>query len=505
MNRLWILLVALSCLMGTACDEDTQGAADTAPMEDVTTDEGADAVDSSPEDLATGDTGQPDTRLSCDTWPAPRVAGTTETDALAAIPAVCGMEAYTWLTESSLGDITELGSSETFLAAILQAGVASQGIDIGRPLSYDVQVRPYRYQTQARGVLTEASSLIAYPANWDGGALDVLLFLHGTTGFNDACAPSRSGDAKLFVAAMASLGYVVVAPDFIGLKASGDPTGYLHPYIVGEPTAHASIDAVRAAGKIARDDLGDLCLNPDYTIFGVSQGGHAALWVDRLHPYYASELELSGVVAAVPPADVLGQMERALATFVNATSNAVAVFATAADWYGTRDRVTEFFTETAAPVVLQALEDPNCDFDSVQDSFTTLESLFQQSIIDAATAGTLASVDPWGCYARESGLVTTTIPRINADSESYGVLFVLGEQDALVHTPLEREAFHTLCSQGMPLSYLECKGAEHVDAVAWSLPETFDFIEARMAGEAFAGSTTCDAELPVECSNTPAP
>ena len=58
--------------------------------------------------------------------------------------------------------------------------------------------------------------------------------------------------------------------------------------------------------------------------------GHAALWVDRLQPYYAPELELVGVVAAVPPADILGQMERALQSVVDATGNAAAFFGTTA-------------------------------------------------------------------------------------------------------------------------------------------------------------------------------
>ena len=46
--------------------------------------------------------------------------------------------------------------------------------------------------------------------------------------------------------ALAARGYVVVAPDSIGLRAFGGTTGS-PPYLVGQPTAIASLDAVRAA------------------------------------------------------------------------------------------------------------------------------------------------------------------------------------------------------------------------------------------------------------------
>ena len=55
---------------------------------------------------------------------------------------------------------------------------------------------------------------------------------------------------------------------------------------------------------------------------GGSQGGHAALWVDLLAPYYAPELNLLGGVATVPPADLYGQSARALTSVVDATAGA---------------------------------------------------------------------------------------------------------------------------------------------------------------------------------------
>ena len=63
-----------------------------------------------------------------------------------------------------------------------------------------------------------------------------------------------------------------------------------------------------------------------------------------------------------------------------------------------------------------------------------------------------------------TGLTTTDIPRLGPSHESYGIFFVLGENDTLVDTAIERTAYDTLCASGMPLRYLECAGASHTQA-----------------------------------------
>src|SRR5690606_3781338 len=101
---------------------------------------------------------------------------------------------------------------------------------------------------------------------------------------------TAESETRLFAALLASYGYVAVAPDYLGLKNYGDPTGFLNPALVGQPTAVASIDAVRAALRLEPEERGGLCVPASFVAVGGSQGGHAALWVDRLAPHYAREL-----------------------------------------------------------------------------------------------------------------------------------------------------------------------------------------------------------------------
>jgi hypothetical protein len=106
---------------------------------------------------------------------------------------------------------------------------------------------------------------------------------------------------------------------------------------------------------------------------------------------------------------------------------------------------------------------------------------------------------------RVNSLLHTAIVRRTPQPDSYGLLYVLGELDDLVHTPIERASFDALCDDGMRLQYLECAGASHTRATAWSYPEILSFIDARLAGEPLLSSTLCQRGAAVTCSATPEP
>jgi len=438
-----------------------------------------------------------------DPFPAPVVGGTPETDAYAASPARCGMPDYTWRKDAPLGAVVASEAVATYGASVLSALAESAAMGLPE-LKYDVSAHLVTYTTQDRGALVDATTLIAWPEGVeDGASLPTLLLLHGTSGFTDGCGPSIDGEARTLVAALASTGYVVVAPDYIGLKATEPATGFPHPYLVGEATAIASLDAVRTLPQVAASLDGPGLARPSskVVVVGGSQGGHAALWIDRLAPYYARELDIAGIAATVPPSGLLEQSYLALEAPRDSTGNLIAFYGASASWYGLGDRLDEVFVspfDVDIPAALAADCDPG---DSVEAPMT-LEALFQPALLDAAQNDALPALDPWGCLLVENGLTTTTTARIEDGDPSYGILFITGEDDVLVDTPAEREAFGTLCNGGMPLTYLECAGASHTRATVWALPEILAFLGARVAGEPFAAD--CSVPPPTRCMGTPA-
>jgi dienelactone hydrolase len=386
--------------------------------------------------------------------------------------------------------------------------IVDQGITLPRPLKYDTTVSVLRYKTQDRGVIIEATAAIARPSNVpaDAPALPVLALLHGTSGFRDGCGASKALEYQGLAAAFASMGFFVIIPDYLGLKANGEPTGFPHPYLGGIPTAIASLDAVRTAYRLP-DDLIEGSARPsqDLVIVGGSQGGHAALWVDRLAPYYASEFNLRGIVATVPPADLLTESTLALSAVRSSTANSIAVMSTLPAWYGAEGKIGEWLKEpiaTQAPAILAATCEPTDEQKKIIEGYSSLDEVFQPAVLDAAKAGTLADVPTLGCIVSENGLTSTTIARKNPPAEGYGLLWILGEKDTLVDTPTERASFETLCKGGMPMTFLECAGASHTQATSWSLPEIATFLFERLDGKPFTPS--CKATAPSRCKGTPA-
>ncbi len=497
MTRFSSTIMTLGLLLSlAACDGGGGGS-------DGGTHTGTDGATISDGSLSDGSTQPPPDggTVQCDPPPTPVVAGTPETDALANAAARCGQTDFAWLHDASLGHVSDIHSTQRQTTGMLTAAASAAGVMLPRPLEHDVELSVFTYTTQDRGQLIDATAAVAYPRRATGESFDTILLLHGTSGFKDGCGVSMDLAMRTLAAVLASWGHIVVLPDYIGLKTYGSPTGFPHPYLVGQPTAIASLDAVRAALSMSPENRGGTCMSTRFVTMGGSQGGHAALWVDRLAPYYARELDLVGVVATVPPSDMVAQAQRALTMIVDATSNTVAFYGASSSWYGLGDRLSEIFVppwDTDVPAALASDCSPSVDPPS------SLDQLFTSDLLSAASAGTLADFGPWGCMVAESGLPTTSVTRQNADPDSYGILMVNGGADPLVNTPIERASFQTMCEAGIPIRYLECAGAGHVETTLWSLPETLAFMEARLAGETFARPTDCTPPAAVTCMGTPA-
>lgn len=137
------------------------------------------------------------------------------------------------------------------------------------------------------------------------GGWPVIAFGHGTLGINPECAPSLSPNLMAHISVvnvLITLGYAVALPDYEGLGVKGD-----HPYLDARTAGLNMIDAVRALRHTFPD------ISDRWAAFGHSQGGGAAWGADEKAATYAPELRLVGAVAASPPADISGMVDKAQA------------------------------------------------------------------------------------------------------------------------------------------------------------------------------------------------
>jgi acetyl esterase/lipase len=147
-------------------------------------------------------------------------------------------------------------------------------------------------RTPATAVATVFASVESF-----AGPRPVVTWEHSTTGVLQKCMPSLFSDPTLGIPArerIAAAGWVVIATDYSFAEENGP-----HPYLIGEGEARAALDAVRAARRMP-----ELQLDARTVVWGHSQGGHAALWTGIVGPRYAPDVEILGVVAIAPVADM---------------------------------------------------------------------------------------------------------------------------------------------------------------------------------------------------------
>jgi pimeloyl-ACP methyl ester carboxylesterase len=152
-----------------------------------------------------------------------------------------------------------------------------------------------------------AVATVFAPTDPPAGPCPVIAWEHATTGLLQKCMPSLLSMTTKGVPwcnRIVMAGWVVVATDY-SFAEKGGP----HPYLIGEGEARATLDSVRAARQMS-----ELTLDRRMVVWGYSQGGHAALWTGIVGPRHAPDLEILGVAAIAPPANI----EKSLAMNVEA-------------------------------------------------------------------------------------------------------------------------------------------------------------------------------------------
>lgn len=141
---------------------------------------------------------------------------------------------------------------------------------------YDVLAYRLEYTTSdVNGQPIRASGLVGVPAKAAGAASPVLSYQHGTI-FRDIEAPSNNAVASEVALVMASVGYIVLAPDYVGYGAS---KGAPHPYLLSGPSAAAVVDFLTAAQTWRRQQ--GVADNGQLFMTGYSEGGYVTLAAHR--------------------------------------------------------------------------------------------------------------------------------------------------------------------------------------------------------------------------------
>lgn len=315
-----------------------------------------------------------------------------------------------------------------------------------------------RYWTTGQRGAIAVTGMVVAPAR-GAGVRPVIAWTHGAWGVAEGCAPSLSANYYKMTVAIDAVarGYVVVAPDYRGLGSTGP-----HPFLVGTTAAHDTLDAVRAARAIKGAGVGDR-----FAVWGESQGGHAALWSGLEAARYAPDLKLTGVVAIVPPTDLLANLRGARDP--NARTLLTALLAES--WKGYYRAPINFGRPRTAGII-----------DKFSAKCITLDARPNLAAIIGMLAlradlrnADLGALQPWARLAAEN-----SVPLRQPGAP----LFVAtSDGDVLVSADVVQNYARGLCAARTgPVRFVRLGKADHVGTAKETKAQVLEWIDARFAG-----------------------
>ena len=186
-------------------------------------------------------------------------------------------------------------SAADIAQALATANAAGDRVPAINPV-YEVANHRLTYLTlDGQGRTVTASGLVSVPVKAAGARSPLISYQHGTI-FKNAEAPSNHAVASEPAVVIASLGYIVVAPDYVGYGAS---LGQEHPYLLAAPSASGVLDLLTAAKSWRRSQ--GIADNGQLFLAGYSEGGYVTVATHRAMQAGASP-HLATLVAAVPGA-----------------------------------------------------------------------------------------------------------------------------------------------------------------------------------------------------------
>ncbi|ALJ21807.1 lipase family protein [Microbacterium sp. No. 7] len=293
------------------------------------------------------------------------------------------------------------------------------------------------------GGVRVASGLVVVPAEGDGD-WPVVDWNHGTTGFAEHCAPSLQvkpfwSGAMFVLREVIANGWALVATDYIGLGTEGP-----HPYLIGPPSAYASLDAVRAARE-----LDDADLSTKTVVWGHSQGGGAALWTGALAREYAPDVFVRGVAALAPAADPAALVGR-MREITGGSIFAAFAFASYEAVYSDvryRDYIRPGVETIVRAMADRCLSDPGTVLSVVADLGSQSDpQIFARPPTSGPLGQHLSDNRP-----PERGLSP--------------VLVMQGGRDSVITPATQQRLVGRMCEAGMRVDYRLYEGYEHVELV----------------------------------------
>jgi pimeloyl-ACP methyl ester carboxylesterase len=301
------------------------------------------------------------------------------------------------------GEIVQSNSLGTMEPGDIQQILANVNMTIPFTLNYSVETISINYYTtDGSGNQTIASGALIIPQG--GSSLPLVSIQHGTQTKDNLVAsvsPLNSTEGIIGLI-MASMGYVVVVPDYPGFGVSN----VMHPYTHAKSLIPCVIDLMRAGRTYSSQH--QITLNGRVFLIGYSEGGYATLVTQRkIEMEYSQEFNLTAVAPMAGPYDLNGMMQTLFQTGQYNHTAYVAYIITAYNNIYGWDRLNDFFNAPYSSTV-QNLFDGSKTFWEVESQLpATFAALMDSNFVNNVKNGN----DPAFISAMQENTLLDWIPQ----------------------------------------------------------------------------------------------
>lgn len=334
-------------------------------------------------------------------------------------------------------------------------------------ISMTVDIYKVIYKTEVEGNEINASGLLCVPS--ESGDYPLFSFQNGTNTMNDY-APSEyvTNPAYQFVEIIASMGFVVVIPDYPGF---GESTDIAHPYLIKEPTVRSVVDMLYAVKEMIPEELPDLTIKDELYIMGYSQGGWATLALHKaLELDYSADFNLKGSVCGAGPYNLNLIFERMagidtypMPVYPGYIINAFSVY--------------DQFTNPVSDILKEPYATRLPDLYKGTLSSDQINSQLTTSVPDLFTSGFLSGFSTDEKYATVRSSLTGN--SIAAWNTAIPLFLIHGGGDTTVDPISTENIYNDMIQSGTPAQIIKKEilpGLDHGDAVVPAMIKGVEFI-----------------------------
>jgi pimeloyl-ACP methyl ester carboxylesterase len=261
-----------------------------------------------------------------------------------------------------------------------------------------------------------------------------------------------------------------------------------------EPTALASLDAVRAAQSYLQ--LGSVKASSDVYVWGHSQGAQAVEYVDALQPLYAPEYTIKAAAAVSPPSDLAASSKANFTGPAPTFGLGEAIAYAWSDYYDFSQEPVALLPPWAGMALNEMKNYCNSAYMDPIKSVTDPAMVFTPTFLGVFN-NTVHS-DPWSCWLHYNNPVTMG-PTLNP---SVPLLYVTGDMDTTVVPSANDPVSAKWCTQGIQIAYVQCAGADHTHTITDSVDNVLNFFDDRKAGKPLP-TNLCQPTPAMKCLSTP--